>query len=126
MNKVNLILLCLFAGAMISCRSTNKACEMNENSMFVLIYNGSNTGVNDVDIFCMKKGNKKNQYLGSSDVQGRFYMKLEENTEYTIILKKEGYETITNNIKFKSMTGQYYKMYNTDELLELAEKNMDI
>lgn len=111
--------------SIISCASSSQN-GMNEKAMFVLIYDGSNTGLGNVRVYAQENGKNTKDYLGSSDMNGRFYMALKENCNYTLTLEKDGYETSSKEFEFRGMTGLYFRMLTVDDLLSEAEQALDL
>ncbi len=109
----------------VSCASA-KQDDMSEKAMFVLIYDGSNTGLSGVKVFVTKEDDGERQFLGTSDINGHFFMILKERTNYTLSLEKDGYESASKFFEFRGMTGLYFRLLTVDDLLSEAEKALDV
>lgn len=118
------IISTLLAILSISCSSTKQG--MNEKAMFLMIYDGSNTGVGNVRVYASKKAEEKRTYLGSSDMRGHFFMVLDEGERYTLTLEKDGYESVSKDFEFKGMSGLHFRIFTVDDLLAQAEEAMDV
>ena len=75
------ILSCLFN----SCKSIDFA---NQNSVFIMLYDFDNAPLKDVVIKVDDK------VIGQSDVNGRFVFDVYDLERHSVVISKEGYETI--------------------------------
>lgn len=109
----------------VSCASARQD-GMSEKAMFVLVYDGSNTGLGNVKVYATKDGESERKFLGTSDMHGRFFMVLEEKANYMLMLEKDGYESASKSFEFQGMTGLYFRMLTVDDLLSESEKALDL
>ena len=109
-----LVIILLITVLFYSCSST----KIEMPSVQGMIYDGSNEAVCDVEV--LLNGQKQTV----SDIYGHFALVgLRPETEYTLLLKKLGFEETV--LKFSYLNPSqviYARMYSTSELLALAER----
>jgi hypothetical protein len=60
-----------------------------------------------------------------SDIQGRFVLGSVKKGEHKVKLVKSGYETLEDSFQYQPMDVLYFKMFNTSQLITLAENALD-
>lgn len=100
-----------------SCKSTKVD---NPNSIYVMIYDYENKPVKGMAIYL------DNKLLGLSDINGRFIFELKDTEEHLVELKNDEYEVIQDKIVYEKLLVLYYKVGNIKQLINLAQKELDI
>ena len=104
---------------LFSCKSTGIKGIDEDGVMHAMIYDYDNNGVRGVSVYI------DGSYAGESDVRGRFMFKLYDAKEHELVLKKEGWEQVSDRIVFDTMLVLYYKMGNAAQLVNQAEDALD-
>ena len=117
------LLFLLMLNMMQGCVSTNL---LEDEVMFCMVYDYSNRGVSEINIFVDEK------LFGTTDSSGRCVLPRLENASlenqkqlHSIRLEKSGYEVLEDKFYFDSMKVMYFKMGSKTQLMELAEQNLD-
>lgn len=117
LNKKVLLLFGLIFLLFLACNSSK---VKNENSVYVMIYDFENKPVKGTSFFLDGK------LLGNSDINGRFIFELNDTEKHTILLKHDEYEPIEDTVVYEKFLVLYYKVGNVTQLLNLAEKELDL
>lgn len=115
----NLFIFFVFLTVFTSCESINQ--EKDEN-IYLMIYDYESCALQNVEIYI------DDECIGRSDVYGRFIissLKDSENKFHNLTLKKEGYFEVKDEITFNPMSGLYYRMASSEQLMEVAEEEFD-
>ena len=104
----------------VSCSSVKGAKRISgEAVMYGMVYNNENMPVSNAEVIVDGKS------IGITDAQGRFVLTSKQRKEFTITLKKPGYETVEGSFRFEPMDVIHMVMVNADQLVKLAEAAMD-
>lgn len=106
------ILSCLFN----SCKSIDFG---KQNSVFIMLYDFDNAPLKDVVIKVDDK------VIGQSDVNGRFVFDVYDLERHSVVISKEGYETIVDNFVYQNSLVLYYRLGNSAQYLKIAEEHLD-
>jgi hypothetical protein len=87
--------------------------------MYGMIYDNESNPVSGVAVFL--NGRK----IVDSDIQGRFVLNGVKRGTYTIKLSRRGYEEIEEKFDYEPLNVLYFRMFNSYQLLSLAENSMD-
>lgn len=116
-KKVFLVIL-LTSVVYISCSSskvTNKNVKEDNSVMHGMIYDFNSQPLSDVEIYV------NNVFIVSSDVQGRFLLAFKDSGEYSITLKKNGFEVLSDTFIYNPLNILYFRIANAEQLLKRAE-----
>ena len=120
MKRIVCIVICAYMTVFLfSCKSTKVKGIDADGVMHAMIYDYDNNGVRGVSVYI--DGN----YMGESDVRGRFMFKLYDEKEHELVLQKDGWERISDVIVFDEVLVLYYKMGNAFQLVNRAEDTLD-
>jgi tetratricopeptide (TPR) repeat protein len=111
-----IVLLLIF----ISCSSA-KGVKRNtgEAIMYGMVYNNESMPVSNAEVIVDGKS------VTFSDAQGRFILSSKQRKDFTLSVKKPGYETVTEVFHFEPMDVIHLIMLNADQLVNNAEYAMD-
>jgi len=115
----NLFIFFAMFAVFTSCESMKQ--KSNEN-IYLMIYDYESCALQNVEIYI------DDECIGRSDVYGRFIispLKASENEFHNLTLKKEGYFEVKDEIALNPMSGLYYRMASSEQLMEIAEKEFD-
>ena len=114
-----LVVVLLFTSLFNSCNTTVKRLS-DEGYMYAMIYDYDSLPVTGVAVYL--NGIK----VTDSDIQGRFVLEDMKPGNYRIRLVKRGYETFEDTFQYVAMQILYFRLINADQLLSLAELEMDV
>jgi tetratricopeptide (TPR) repeat protein len=104
----------------VSCQTGKPVKRLSdEGFMFAMIYDYENSPVPGVTVYL--DGRK----IVDSDIQGRFVLENMKKGQYAIKLTKRGYEMLEEVFQYEPLQVLYFKMINAQQLLVLAETEMD-
>ena len=113
-------ILIVFLFLPVSCSSVKGAKRISgEAVMYGMVYNHENSPVSNAEVIV------NGTIAAMTDVQGRFILTSKQRNEFSLTLKKSGYETVEGIFCFEPMDVIHIVMVNADQLLKLAEDAMD-
>jgi len=117
MNKIKVIvfLILIFSTCFQSCKSIK---GVNENIIYVMVYDFESKELNGVEIFVHDKK------IGETDIYGRFIFPMNEKIK-EIVFRKNNYEEITVDINENREEFLYIKMGSSKYYAQMSEKFFD-
>lgn len=116
-KTISILLLFL---SFISCKTSDGIERFDKGTMmFAMIYDYDNSGVSAVDIYI------NDEYLGTSDFQGRYIIEKGKEPNFKLKFEKNGYEAIDIDVFFDPFSVLYIKMGTSNQFLQLAEDELD-
>lgn len=110
------VLAVLFSLCLLSCASTP---EKKIDSMYVMAYDYTSSGLMNVSVFIDGKE------IGKTDIYGRLMYPCDKEKEVLIKASKQGYESVETKAAIKPGTVLYFKMGSGSYYAERAEKFLD-
>jgi hypothetical protein len=92
---------------------------MESGIMYAMVYDYGNTPVSGAEVFI------DGRRYTESDINGRFFLRINRPGKYAIRVEKAGYEEVNQEFTFDPMTVLYIRLINATQLLELAEGAID-
>lgn len=111
----------LLIGGLVCLSACKTIPEPKDGCIYVMVYDYNNAGIKDVTISVDDK------VVGKSDVYGRFVYSCNESSKKScsITLSKEGYESVSEDVKISADLVLYYKLYDAEAYGIQAEKYCD-
>lgn len=104
--------------AFISCASKPSDAFFKNDVMCAMIYDLDNNPVQNAQIYC------DGEFLGTSDMQGRFSIRGRKNEICIVEIEKPLHEKLVEKITFNPLEIAYFKMGTAEQFFCLARENL--